>query len=394
MAIQTAEQMVAALKKATAGAGSYGYTQQQLMDVTNPVLKSAQELANLYGFDYNQQNIYDTYKKSLDAGYAARYNQQAQTDATYYDNAAVAQNTLTDTLRQQQSQAILSGASKGMQAANALSAVLGTSQQFAANATQLAKDREQIGKEYATDYTNMGVKALDTYNALGNQLADISKNLYSSDTSRYVGQLDYNSAVNTANAQMAAQSMAAKAQYESAVANDVASIYQQYYTGQISLATAQKQAQASIQAAKVYGADAASITAAANKAVAASNYAATKYSTDANVAAQYGSAATTQKSNSANLLTSVIAGVTSGTLKPASAVTTLKGYLAAGLIDQGTYNSTVDLISGKQTVQLPFNIQGLLTPSTSSAAKPSTTASGQSRGTATITSMGSKNYTK
>jgi hypothetical protein len=376
------------IESAIPDGGNYTYSEIQQMATSQPVLRSAAELAQLYGLDYNMDHIYKTLLNSVDAGYAARYNQQSQAEDKYYDNAATAQSTLLDTLKQQQSQAIMSGTNKGMQAAQALSSMLGTSQQFAASATQLAKDRQQIAKEYSADRAATGVKALDEYNAMGNQLADISKNLYSSDTSAYVGQLDYNASVNTANAQMASQAMASKAQWESSLANAMANAYTAYYNGQITLDQARIQADAAIQSAKVYGLDSAKVTAQANKQIAATNAAATTSAatiaanatqnaaqTAANAttgAAQISAdsyaasnAAATQQ-NMANVVAGLIAGYNANPTNADSYIQALDGYYASGAINDSLYNSTKKLFKSTATT----------TPATTTTPSTSGTTSG------------------
>lgn len=388
--IDNLNQLVAA---AIPEGGDYSYKEFKKMAVDNPQLKSAQELAKLYGLDYNLENIYDTLMKSVDRGYDARYTMQDQADSKYYDNAATAQSTLSDTLRKQQSQAILAGTNKGMQAAQALSAMLGTSQQFAANATQLAMDRELIAKEYAAAQAQTGASALDKYNLMGQQLADVSKNVYSSDTSKYVGQLDYNSSVNTANAQLQAQSISAKAQWESTYASSIASAYQAYYNGQITLEQARIQADAAIKSAKAYGLDSAKVTADANKEIAATNAASNNYMADKNYAGtiyaagqNYNAAtdaakisadgynaqnAANTKTASANLVTGLIAGYNTNPASANDVLATLEGYYAAGLIDQGTYNSTKNLIKVPGITPTP-SVPVVPTP----PVKPTTTPQG------------------
>lgn len=358
------------INAAVPSGGDYGYTPIASMQPGNPTLMNSSELARLYGLDYNLDNMKATLQKEVDAGYDARYNQQGQAERKYYSNAATAQSTLADTLRKQQSQAIMTGTNKGMQAAQALSAMMGTSQQFAGEATQLAMDRQQIGKEQASDQARVGVNAMNAYNQMGQQLADVSKTVYSADTSKYVGELDYNAAAATSNAQLQAQSMASKSQWESTYANAVSNAYRDYYNGQISLEQAKMQADAAVQSAKVYGLDAAKITSEANKQIADTNagatryaaginYSATKYAADASANATRDAANASassyssnqdaaRKNTTANLVTGLIAGINTGTMDTITALQTLKGYVAAGLVGQDVYDSTRSLLGGNK----------------------------------------------
>ena len=372
-ATEVVDNLAQLINAAIPNAGDYSYEEFKNIATETPALQNAQDLAKLYGLDYDLESIYNTLMKANDAGYDARYEQQKQVEGKYYTNAAVAQNTLTDTLQKQQSQAILTGANKGMQAAQALSSMLGTSQQFAAEATQLAQDRQLIAKEQAASTAMTGVNALNAYNTMGQQLADVSKTVYSADTSKYVGQLDYNAANTTANAQLQSQGMASKAQWESTYANNIASAYQQYYSGQITLEQARIQADAAIESAKVYGLDAANVTAAANKQIAmtnqtasnynaSKNYDATKYAADRSAAAsafaatknaQATAAASagynkgddiSMKMAGANLIAGLMASYNLDDITAEDAEVTLQGWKAAGFIDQSVYDNALGMI--------------------------------------------------
>jgi hypothetical protein len=382
--------------------GQYSYDKIATMDVNKPEFRTAADLAAATGLDYNYDNIYNTLMKSVNAGHDAQLSEQKASEGKYYDNAATAQSTLAETLAQQQAQAIQVGTNRGMQAANALSSVLGVSQQFAGNATNLANQRSQIAKDYAAQQAQTGVNAMNQYNDIGKYLGDLSKHLYSSDTSAYVGQLDYNAGVNAANAQMASQQMASQSQYQTALASNFADIMNQYYSGQITLEQAKIAADAQVQAAKVYGVDAATVTAASNEAIAKTNAAASNYAADQNyAAAQYNAdknyaastytadknydsntyvadqnrsasdyqaqmnwsanmtnsqrnqdankytadmqANTAKQQTAGNAITGLITGYNSGAMSAEDANNALYGYYQAGIIDASTYNTVSNI---------------------------------------------------
>jgi hypothetical protein len=350
---------------ANKSAGTFNYNTIAPMKQTAPTLLDADTLAKMYGLDYNYNNIYNMMMDNVDKGYESRYADQATAENNYYDDAAAAQNTLLDTLSQQQSQAIATGASRGAQAANALSAVLGLSQNFASGATQLADARAQLSKQKAADVSQAGVNAFNTYNTMGQQLADISKNVYSSDTSRYVGGLDYNAAAASSNAQMAAQKMASQAQYQSSYNNNLADILNQYMSGRITLEQAQIAANAQVQSARQYGAEAAIASSGSNERAAAIAAGATRYAADMNrdasniaatankEASMYG--ANMQLANSAqqrgadanmtvvNNLTGLLEGVRQGTTTPAAARSMLTGMYQQGMIGSTVYQTYLQL---------------------------------------------------
>lgn len=340
--------------------GDFTYEEAPLLDtISRPEFRTSADLAALTGLNYDYNTIYDILMRSVDAGFDARYAEQDAIDSEYYTKAAAAQSALAETLAQQQSQAILTGTNRGMQAANALSSVLGVSQQFAGGAGELAQQRAQIAKEYAQAQAQAGVNAMNQSTDVAKYLADIAKNIYSADASMYVGQLDYNAAANAANAQLGAQRMAAQA----SLAGNLADIMNSYYSGQISLEQARIAANAQIQSAKVYGLDAAAINAASQEAVAninkeASNYTAdknyeaSKYVADRNYDATInaaninkesyiGTAAEQTKQQVAGLLGGIASGVSSNMMSPEEGIAQLDALRAQGLIDDTTYNAMI-----------------------------------------------------
>lgn len=360
-------------------AGQYTYTPTETLNLNGmqPQLMDANKLAQLMGLDYNYEDIYNTLTASTKAGYDARYAQQAATESKYYDRAATAQSTLAETLQQQQSQALQTGTSRGMQAANALSSVLGVSQQFADDAGQLAQGRAQIAKDEAAAYAQAGEQALGQTIDIKKNVSDLAKNIYSSDTSAYVGALDYNASANAANAQLGAQQMAANASYDTAYANNVADIMNAYYSGQITLEQAQIAADASIEASKVYGTDAAAINKQASDFAANLSKAATEYNADKNLeGTQYAarknlegtmaatmlgyqgtkyaadkskegyveSANASNKAQTTGLLSSILSGVAAGTMKASDALPSLTAMYYQGDISSDTYKSILDTL--------------------------------------------------
>ena len=315
---------------------SYDYTPIATISAKRPELMSAAKLAKLYGLDYDYENMYNTLMKSVDRGYDVRYADQGIAEGKYYDNAATAQNTLLDTLRQQQSQAILAGTNRGMQAANALSSMLGVSQEFAQAATQLAQDRGKLAKEYAAAQASAGKSALDMYNAMGADLGELSKSIYSSDASNYAAELGYNSDVNAANASLAAEKMRSTSNMQAALASNLTSVWNQYLSGQISLQAAQIAADAQIEAARVNGVDAASITAASNQAIADANNASQERIANINAESYKYTADATNRAQMNSALTGLVASVNEGSTTPENALKILDSYYGTGAIDKAT----------------------------------------------------------
>lgn len=332
---------------------AYGYTPIETIQAVYPTLRSAQELAALYGLDYNLDNIYNTLMKSVDEGYKVRYADQDIAEDKYYDNTATAQGTLMSTLDNQKSQAIMSGVNKGMQAAQALSTMLGISQQFAGGASQLAADRGKLSKEYSASKAQTGVNALTQYNTMGQQLADISKSIYSSDATSYAAQLGYNADANTANATMEAAQSNAQSNLASNLSAGLAQIWNGYQNGQYSLAEAQINADAMIKAYKSSGADAAAINA------------------NASSAANTASIAANNTANQQNTANKLIENVASGVYSADDGIRMLEGYFTNGGVSSDIYNSTKSYLDKLRKPAVTVPTTPTTTPSTSGTTTPS-----------------------
>jgi hypothetical protein len=173
---------------------------------------------------------------------------------------------------------------------------------------------------------------------MGSDLMQMGKSLYSSDVSKYVGQLDYNTGVNTVNGQMASQQMAAQSAWDTTVASSLSNVYSSYLNGQISLAEAQAQANAAIQQAQINAnatAAAASASAQAQRDAANINAAAQQAMTKAQLDAN---TASTQAATSSSYVTDLINNVGSNAYTPEQGKSILQGYLTSGYVSQGDYN--------------------------------------------------------
>lgn len=311
---------------------------QTTMDAPRPVLKTADELAKAYGIDYNYDNILNTLMNGVKAQYDLEYAKQADSEGKYYSNAATAQNTLTDTLDQMRTQAITAGANKGMQSANALSAMLGTSQQFADSATQLAQDRANLAKEYGSSTAKANQTAMDTYNALGQYLSNLARDIYSSDMTGYTSQLDYNSQIGVNNANMTNQAQAATSAWDTAMQAALDSLMSGYTATQGTLAASREASDATR-----YNAD---------QNLAAQKVAsdATKYAADQNLAASNNY---NNKSNTSTAVEDLMNAINTGILGNA---TTKTPYTATS----DTTNKNVS--TTYPAVTLDKKLDGLTTP--------------------------------
>lgn len=220
--------------------------------VATPEIRSAQELAKLLGVDFttDKNAIQQAYQDATSAAYQRALEGSTDAQKNYYANVAATQDTAIGTLRNQYAQAIASGASKGMQAANALSAVLGLSQQTAQQATQLATDRQALGTQYAQMLKDDVKNAIQASNEIGTGIAGIAHQLYNDDIQRKTAELSYNQGINTDQAGLAANKYTADTNLAGNVTNASAGIYNNNQSAIAALEAAIHQAAATRYAAE------------------------------------------------------------------------------------------------------------------------------------------------
>lgn len=228
------------------------YVRPAYTSVVDPTIRSAATLNELLGtdFTYDRDEIYGIYKDATKAAHEAELAQQRQAERGFYANMAAAQDTAIDTIRGQYGSAIASGASKGMQAANILSAILGTSQAAADQATQLAQDRQQLGAQYGAQIKADAKDALSYANDVANTIAGLSHQFYNDDIQRKTAELSYNQGINTDYAGYQANKYTANANLAGNIANAGAGIYNNNQSAIASLKAAIEQANATKYAAE------------------------------------------------------------------------------------------------------------------------------------------------
>lgn len=256
-----------ALNKANSSLGNYinqlssksqladTYTTPQYTNVTDAGVRSLSDLQSQLGtnFTYDRKAIEDIYNNATSSAYQTALTQQKLAERNYNTQLASAQNTAVDTMRQQQGQAIASGASKGMQAANVLSAILGTSQTGAEAATGLAQDRAVLGQTYAQKFADNAVNALDASNTMQSTLASLSRQLYNDDIQAKTAELAYNQGINTDYAGYQAQRQAALASIINGINTNASSIYNNNQSALAQLEAAVQAAQAQRDYASITG---------------------------------------------------------------------------------------------------------------------------------------------
>ena len=102
--------------------------------------------------DYSQQQvdeqaILDKYNAATVAQYNLQREQNRAAENQFYNQMYNTQKTAMDTIRQSNAAAVASGASRGVQAANELSAILGLQQESVQGATEIAQANRQTAQE-------------------------------------------------------------------------------------------------------------------------------------------------------------------------------------------------------------------------------------------------------
>ena len=95
----------------------------------------------------DEQAILDKYNAATLAQFNVQREQNRQAENAFYNQMYNTQRTAMDTIRQANAAAVSSGASRGVQAANELSALLGLQSESVASATELAQANRQTAQE-------------------------------------------------------------------------------------------------------------------------------------------------------------------------------------------------------------------------------------------------------
>ena len=230
-------------------------------------LMTGDQLAKQYGnITYDEDAIRSKFDNATKAEYALKNKEYANTENQFSNQMYNAQTNNVDALRRANASAISTGASKGMQAAQELKAMLGMQDASTEGATELARARTQLVDKEAAAYSANVVDALTQANATKAQLGTLGANLYAADTQFDVGAMQQ-AAQMDANAK-SLQGVGRTAEATEYMAN-------QNRAGQVKAAQLGKEG-------VIYNADQSLL---GNKAMANSNYNSAVYNADSNLTA-------------------------------------------------------------------------------------------------------------
>lgn len=181
---------------------------------TRSELRDPKKLAESLGLTYDASVLEGKFNDATKAQYDALKQEYGNTENSYYRNMYNTQNSSLDAIRKSNASAVATGASRGMQAANELSSVLGMQQTSTEGATELANARNKLYADEQAAYTKNVVDAIKQSNETGLALGNLNANLYASDTQFDIGQMDYYAQLEQSmKSLMAAQEQAAANRY-------------------------------------------------------------------------------------------------------------------------------------------------------------------------------------
>lgn len=121
----------------------------------------------------NEAELLNKFKAATTAEYNVQRAEQRKTEKNFYNNLYAGQQTVMDTLRKQNSAAVATGASQGVQAANQLAALLGLQQETVAGATDVANQAATIAKEETAQNLTDILTAAQEARAANTSIAEI-----------------------------------------------------------------------------------------------------------------------------------------------------------------------------------------------------------------------------
>ena len=158
-------------------------------DFTRPALQDGTALANKYGITAGYDDIKKIYGDAVDASYDAQRKVYDQGTAAYYETIRNNAATLLDTLRKANASALATGSTRGVAAAQQLSALLAAAQSGSQGALDLANKIFNLGDTYKADRLAADRDALTAANTAGATLGQLSTDQYAAMVQAWAAEL-------------------------------------------------------------------------------------------------------------------------------------------------------------------------------------------------------------
>ena len=181
-----------------------------------PVMSTAQSLASLYGINNNLATQQSNASNAVNSGYDVQRKTFKESSDAYYDNIKAMASSIMDALRKANVGAEATGASRGVAAANQLSALLALSGDTSAGALELANKGVDMGDQYKADLATALQAAFDNNNATNVTLGQMAGDQYATDTQAYAAELAAQQAADQSAAELATQERIAQMQNDTA----------------------------------------------------------------------------------------------------------------------------------------------------------------------------------
>ena len=184
------------LQKSSGGSGGGGnsgrnvYIGDKAYGYDTARVKSAEEMSALMGgYNYNEAAIRSLFDKATKAEYAAKRAANQGAQRQFATNMGDYITTLSDTMRQQLNQAVATGGSRGLAAAQAMQAAQDASLKTVDEATKLTEDAMALDFEEAAAYAQ-NAKDAEALRATRQQnLMNFASGLYDIDERTTVGAM-------------------------------------------------------------------------------------------------------------------------------------------------------------------------------------------------------------
>ena len=196
------------------GAGGVG-----VASANAPRLMSAQELASLYGLNYDYDYILGVLNDASDAYYNEVSEKAKKLQEDTLRNQVNLYYQYLDSMRQQRANAVNTGINRGTQAAQEVANYLAHQQQITNALSESNSGLYDLYNQAATKRMENRVSALDKYNSLGTALMSAGANFNANDVQRYAADMSAASQAAYANAYQNAAALNAQAAVDSAYMN-------------------------------------------------------------------------------------------------------------------------------------------------------------------------------
>lgn len=202
----------------------------RIENLENPKVLSAEEVANILGIDYNEQNILNDYNKATNEYYDAAIDELNDIRQTYDRNNAMYYDQIMDSYLDSYKNMAPTASGKGALAATALSNMFASQQTNAAADYDVIQDILLNEKGREKELANNPNLAKKQYNDLGIAMSGLSADFNRSATQQYINKLNAYTNEYAANQSYRSQLANAQATKYSGLANAAATNASAYAT--------------------------------------------------------------------------------------------------------------------------------------------------------------------